>query len=157
MEKRFQIVGLMILIIASVIYDFKKPEVRNEEEKSMSYVLLEGEFLQVGKFEFEGKMTVQDLVDCVGVSEQANLEALSLSAYIEDESRLYLPSQKEHCVSLNHATKEELMTLKGIGEKTALKIIAYRELHTFEYIEDIMNISGIGEKTYLKLRDELCL
>ena len=47
--------------------------------------------------------------------------------------------------------------LQGVGEKTALKIIDYRQQHPFETIEDIMNISGIGEKTYLRLREHLCL
>lgn len=157
MKKKFQMIGFIILVFCSVIYDFQKPEEKNEDVKPMSYVFLEGEFLKVGKFEFEGKMTVQDIVDCVGISDQANLEALSLSSYIEDESRLYLPTKKEHCISLNHATKEELMTLKGVGEKTALKIMEYRKSHPFENIEDIMNINGIGEKTYLRLREDLCL
>ena len=49
------------------------------------------------------------------------------------------------------------MTLDGVGEKTALKIINYRQQQPFETIEDIMNINGIGEKTYLRLREHLCL
>ena len=49
------------------------------------------------------------------------------------------------------------MSLQGVGEKTALKIIDYRQQQPFETIEDIMNIRGIGEKTYLRLREHLCL
>ena len=49
------------------------------------------------------------------------------------------------------------MTLKGIGEKTAQKIIDYRQETPFKMIEDITNVSGIGEKMYLKVREFLCL
>ena len=49
------------------------------------------------------------------------------------------------------------MKLKGIGEKTVIKIDEYRQKTPFQTIEDLMNIQGIGEKTYLRLREYLCL
>ena len=56
-------------------------------------------------------------------------------------------------VELNTATAAELRTLPGVGERTAQRIIEYREEHGgFEKIEDLMNIRGIGEKTFLRLR-----
>ncbi|WP_345969890.1 MULTISPECIES: helix-hairpin-helix domain-containing protein [Sulfurimonas] len=58
-------------------------------------------------------------------------------------------------VNLNTATAEELSSLKGIGPATAAKIIEYRKEHRFNSIEDIMNVKGVGEKTFLKLKDEL--
>ena len=60
-------------------------------------------------------------------------------------------------VNINTATAEELMTLKGIGEKKALSIIEYRESHAFERIEDIMEVSGIGEKTFENIKDNICV
>lgn len=56
-------------------------------------------------------------------------------------------------ISINSATKEELMTLPGIGEKTALKIIEYRKAQAFKSIEDIKNVKGIGDKKYEKIKD----
>lgn len=56
-------------------------------------------------------------------------------------------------ISINSATKEELMTLPGIGEKTALKIIEYRKVQAFKSIEDIKNVKGIGDKKYEKIKD----
>ena len=53
--------------------------------------------------------------------------------------------------------KKELISVKGIGEKTAIKIDDYRQKTPFQTIEDLMNIQGIGEKTYLRLREYLCL
>ena len=56
-------------------------------------------------------------------------------------------------ISINSASKEELMTLPGIGEKTALKIIEYRKTQVFKSIEDIKNVKGIGDKKYEKIKD----
>lgn len=157
MKRKNQILGIIVLLICSVIYDFQKPEAVSEEQVSLSYVILEGEFLKTGKYEFEGEKTVGELIKEVGVSQQANLKAVNLTQTLIDESRLYLPPYSARSVSLNQATKEELMTLKGVGEKTAEKIIEYRTKQPFHSLEDIMNISGIGEKTYLRLREDLCL
>ena len=60
-------------------------------------------------------------------------------------------------VSLNNATKEELMTLNGIGESKADSIIEYRNNTKFERIEDIMNISGIGESIFAKIKEDITL
>ena len=56
-----------------------------------------------------------------------------------------------------NAGDEQLMTIKGVGDKTADKIIEYRQKQHFNMIEDIKNISGIGDKTYLRIRSLLCL
>lgn len=49
-------------------------------------------------------------------------------------------------IDLNTATKEELMTLPGIGEKRAADIIADREANgPFRIPEDLTRVSGIGE------------
>ncbi|MCD7894212.1 MAG: helix-hairpin-helix domain-containing protein [Erysipelotrichaceae bacterium] len=157
MKKRYQILGMIILIICSIIYDYQKPEAIEEETIEMSYVTLEGEFNVTGNYEFEGELTIGELIDKVGVSDEANLDVLDMDKKVEDESRIYLPPQNNNAISLNSATLEELMTLSGVGEKTAQKIIDYREVTPFECLEDIMNISGIGEKTYLNLRESLCL
>lgn len=60
---------------------------------------------------------------------------------------------RSETVELNTATASELRTLPGVGERTAERIIEYREEHGgFEKIEDLMNVRGIGEKTFLRLR-----
>ena len=56
-------------------------------------------------------------------------------------------------VNLNTATAAELETLPGIGPRTAELIIEYREEEgPFTRVEDLMNIRGIGERTFLRLR-----
>ena len=60
-------------------------------------------------------------------------------------------------ININTATKEELMLLENIGEKTADAIIEYRAQHTFKTPRDIVKVYGIGEKTYEKLEDKICV
>lgn len=61
-------------------------------------------------------------------------------------------------ISINTASKEEFMTLPGIGESKALAIINYRnENGLFASIEDIMKVSGIGEKMFEKIKNSITL
>lgn len=56
-------------------------------------------------------------------------------------------------VNLNTATLEQLETLPGIGRKTAERIVEYRtKSGSFKRIEELMNVKGIGEKSFLKLK-----
>ena len=59
-------------------------------------------------------------------------------------------------ISINTATKEELMKLTGIGEKKAEDIIKYREENgLFSQIEDVKNVPGIGESLYEKIKNSI--
>jgi len=60
-------------------------------------------------------------------------------------------------ISINTASKEELMTLTGIGESKALAIIEYRSSKLFESIEEITNVSGIGKALFEKIKDNITL
>ena len=56
-------------------------------------------------------------------------------------------------VNLNTANVTQLETLPGIGKSTAERILEYREKSGgFKKIEDLMNVRGIGEKSFLKLK-----
>ena len=55
-------------------------------------------------------------------------------------------------LNINTASVDELKTIEGLNEKTALSIVAYRkEVGAFSDVSEIMNIKGIGEKTYFKV------
>ena len=56
-------------------------------------------------------------------------------------------------INLNLATVDQLETLPGIGRKTAERIVEHRTKNgNFKKVEELMNVKGIGEKSFLKLK-----
>ncbi len=59
-------------------------------------------------------------------------------------------------VDINTADKEALMTLSGVGESFAERIINYREQNgAFETVQELTQISGIGQSLIEKNKDIL--
>ncbi len=82
---------------------------------------------------------------------------ISDEAILKDNQEIE-SSQDAGKISINKATIEELITLPGIGEKTAQKIIEYRETYgSFWSIEDLKNVKGIGDKKFEKLKDYISI
>jgi len=60
---------------------------------------------------------------------------------------------KAATVDLNSASVADLESLPGVGRRTAERIIEYRQKNgSFKKIEELMNVKGIGEKSFLKLK-----
>ncbi len=63
-------------------------------------------------------------------------------------------SQKEDTVNINTASKEELMTLPGIGESRADAVIACRgEKGSFTSIKELKITAGIGDGIFNRIKD----
>lgn len=121
-----------------IIYNKKEVEKFKKVDKEIIYV--------------EYKCTCPDNINdaCIDSNDKVNTEVKD-----KDTTSNY-ESKKNTKVSLNNATLEELMTLTGIGESKALKIIEYRKNNNgFKTIEELMQVSGIGENLYTKIKDNI--
>ena len=152
--KRFIILVLLILTACT-------NEIQMEYFESDQWMAeIKGEVNQPGVYPIEVDTNLSDLIEMAeGTSEDADLSGLNLSQLIQDQMVVVIPKVKQtEKISLNSASKEELMELKGVGEKKAMDIIDYRNTHGgFKKLEELMEIKGIGEKTFQKLKDMICL
>ena len=88
---------------------------------------------------------------------------LDASSNVADEAILYENQEVDindnaGKISINKATYEELITLPGIGPKTAEKIGEYRNTYgPFWSLEDIKKVKGIGDKKYAKLKEYITI
>lgn len=122
-----------------IIVDFKKEEVK--EEITCPSVKEESN-QDNDKEPIENDALIDD-----------NKEEINNDASLDDESNNGNNLNSNSKISLNAATKEELMTLPGIGESKALDIIEYRNNSLFKSIEEITNVKGIGNSIYEKIKE----
>ena len=59
-------------------------------------------------------------------------------------------------ININTASAAELDALPGIGAKVAARIVEYRQKNgPFKKVEELMNVRGVGEKNFLKLKGQI--
>lgn len=92
------------------------------------------------------------------VTDAAATEASARSLPATDDAASKTETASPYPVHINSATKEQLMTLPGIGETKAQRILDYRAVNgLFQSAEDLLNIEGIGQKTLEGLLDYITL
>ena len=156
------------------------------ETSSFVSVYICGEVNEPGVYEVPAGSIVNDvLIQAGGFTSEAATDRINLVYIIESNVSIYIPSVDEDysqgeiirpdgqtiwgessseassvstgLVNINTASREQLMTLPGIGEVTADAIIEYRQANSFERIEDIMNVTGIGEAKFNSIRELICV
>lgn len=129
-----------------------------------------------------GSRLYEAILAAGGLREDAEDTSLNQASVVEDGQQIYVPTKEEvqngtfkvvsdegtkgkfgageveEKVNINTADKEQLMTLRGIGESKATAIINYRETHgSFQSIEELMQIEGIKEGVFQKIRDMITI
>jgi competence protein ComEA len=82
----------------------------------------------------------------------------TLAAQTKTPSAAAAKSASTAIVNINTASATEIATLPGVGAKMAARIIEYRQKNgPFKKVEELMNVRGIGEKNFLKLKPQLAV
>ena len=152
-----------------------------DKEKSKIMVHISGEVHKPGLVMLIDGSRVIDAVELAGgLTQDADIDRINLAKRLVDEEKIYVPKIGEELkedikestmssstsssklvndngkININTANKEELMSLPGIGEALANRILDYRQNNKFKSINDIMNVSGIGEKKFDSIKDLIC-
>jgi len=110
-------------------------------ERIIQYRLEHGDFKRIQdltKVKGIGKKTVENLKDDIEITTKIKLN---------DES-----DNPEGKININLAEIDEFSMMPGIGASKKKKIIEYREKNGFfKTKEELMNVKGIGEKIYEKI------
>ena len=145
-------------------------EVSLSESHSTIFVHVCGKVNNPAVYEFEnGARVVEAIEKAGGFMENAATDYLNLAKVLTDGEKIYVPDKEEALglnpvnidtaqgnvadakdtntkVNINTASKEELLSLKGIGDSRAEDIINYRtENGKFAAIEDFMKVPGIKQ------------
>ena len=153
--------------------------VSSDESKNNFYVDVKGEVKNPGVYFVSDGMLVIDAINLAGgLTKKACTDDINLSMKLTKEMVIYInnknnfttttkatelndvkitskSSAKESngLVNINTASKEELMSINGIGESKANSIVEYRKENKFNTIEDIKNVSGIGDKFFEQIKN----
>lgn len=148
----------IVFIFALLLLGCTRIEMVKEMPPSSIYVSISGCVENSNEFELEKGSTLEDLLKLAKPLENADLSNLSATMPLYDGDEIVVLEKGCTCISINTASKEELMRVTGIGEKTAITILEYREKYgLFHSLEELMNIKGIGEKKLAKMKSEICL
>ena len=139
-------------------------ETKASEQASQIYVYVCGHVKEPGVVRITSGQRVYEAIDAAGgMTEDAYPDALNLASPVNDGEKIYVSGGdgadgSAALVNINSASKEELMTLPGIGEAKADAIISYRETNgPFSSTDDILNVSGIKEGVYDQIKSLICV
>ena len=161
-----------------------KTKLEKVDSKALIYVYVCGQVQMPGVYALsEGDRIFQAIDQAGGILPSGDAAWLNLAETLRDGQKIYVPSYEEaeawqenetgshgqmeskesaadldSTVNINKASKDELMTLPGIGESKADAIMGYREEQgAFDSIEELMSVPGIKEGTYSKIKDRISI
>jgi comEA protein len=96
------------------------------------------------------------VVSVVAVATAVLVLAAPINASPVQEKSPQAKAAPAQIVNINTAPADQLERLPGVGPKTAARIVEYRQKNGgFKKVEELMNVRGIGEKAFLKMKGQL--
>lgn len=160
--------------VQSKTADIEEEEQETDGEDIEIYIHVCGQVAVPGVYRLPSDSRVFEAVEAAGgLKEGADSSCLNQAEVLKDGRQIYIPAQGEDVrisesaaestnekddgtVNINTASKEELMTLNGIGEARAASIVAYREKHgDFSSIEGLKEVEGIKDGIFSKIKDQI--
>lgn len=152
---------IVLIIIFIIIFNFKPLSLSEIEDLTLKTIKIEvkGHVKNPGIIEIENYSTIEDLINYLDLHHDSSLDHYSLNEQLVNNQIISIAKEKQvEKISINSASIEQLITLKGIGETMANRIIDYRnENNGFKSLEDIKNVKGIGDKVFDNIKDFIVL
>ena len=125
----------------------------NEHDNELISIEIRGDVKEEKSVDLPLGSTFKDLLSYIDLTNTSSIDNYAYNMPLENNQIITIRSKSNSRISINNATVEELVTLPGIGINTALKIIDYRNTNgCFNTLEELMNVKGIGEKKYASIK-----
>lgn len=153
------VISLVILVMFFGTLDTSSSVIYGEDDDSYVdvgeiTVSISGAVNNPGTFDVPSTWKLIDLINFVGLKASSDLSGVSLNDTLEDDESYEIDYLFYTKININTASLEELISLTGIGEVTANKIIAYRIEKYFTDITQLMDV-GVSAKTFEEIKDDI--
>lgn len=154
----------------------KEDALQKETKEQFIYVYVCGQIQAPGVYTIpEGSRVCDLFAKAGGFTKGAATDYWNQARLLKDGEMIYVPSKEEvkdrtfesggiseakanttKKVNINTASKEELLTIPGVGEAKASAILAYRQEHgSFSSLEELKKVDGIKDGVFSKMKDHI--
>lgn len=152
------IIVLTIILLLIINRPIKFNDLEKLKDQNIQ-VEVKGHLNNPGIFELEHRTQLSSLLDQLDLKTDSDYSHLNLNRHLLHKDVIVINQvSAQKLVSINGASLDELMTLKGIGKVMAERIIDYRKnIGPFKALEEIKNVKGVGDKVFENIKDYISL